>query len=95
MKLTVLAVALCALAPAQPGRVDAVGGTTVDWQLNGPVLRTLINSEGHGVHVSWMYSASELSSYPDRTTRYNYYDHATRAWNWLDPDHMQSGISVM
>ncbi|MFO7638134.1 MAG: hypothetical protein R6X14_02350, partial [bacterium] len=63
--------------------------------LNGPVLRTLINSEGHGVHVSWMYSASELSSYPDRTTRYNYYDHATRAWNWLDPDHMQSGISVM
>ncbi|MFO7675071.1 MAG: hypothetical protein R6X12_01960 [bacterium] len=94
-KMLAVVVAALAVAPVQAGRVDTVGGTTVDWQLNGPVLRTLINSEGHGVHVSWMYSASEQTPYPDRNTRYNYYDYATREWNWIDPDHMQSGVDVI
>ena len=58
------------------GTVDTVGGTTVDWQLNGPSLRMLVNSAGHGIYVVWMYSADTTVYCPDRNMRLNYYDHA-------------------
>jgi len=77
------------------GAVDTVGGTTYDWQTNGPALQMLVNSPGHGVHVLWMYSASTSgTTFPDRNMRYNYYDYDNHAWNWIDPDFMQSGVNV-
>ncbi len=77
------------------GIVDTVGGTTYDWQNNGPAYRQLVNSAEHGIHVAWMYSASDQTTFPDRNMRYNFYDYTTRTWNWIEPgDHMQSGVNV-
>ena len=77
------------------GRVDTVGATTYDWWFNGPVHRDIVNAPGYGIHIVWMYSA-ELSgtSFPDRNMRYDFFDYATSAWNWIDPDFMQSGVNV-
>ncbi|HDQ99780.1 MAG TPA: hypothetical protein ENN51_05810 [candidate division WOR-3 bacterium] len=98
MRAVVLAAALTALvalARTQIGRIDTVGGTTYDCQSFGPAYRMLVNSPDHGVHVVWMHSAAEYTSYPDRNMRYNFYDYATREWNWLDPDSfMLSGTNV-
>jgi hypothetical protein len=42
-----------------------------------------------------MYStATTGTDFPDRNMRYNFYDISAHAWNWLDPDHMQSGVNV-
>jgi len=77
------------------GKVDTIGGTTYDWWANGPVWRQLKNSAGHGVHAVWMHSLDmSNTNFPDRNIRYNYYDYSTRAWNWIDPDFMQSGVNV-
>jgi hypothetical protein len=77
------------------GAVDTIGGTTYDWGANGPALRMLVNSPGYGVHAIFMYSASTSgTTFPDRNIRYNYYDYATRAWSWVDPDFMQSGVNT-
>ncbi|MBN2537677.1 hypothetical protein JXB37_05325, partial [candidate division WOR-3 bacterium] len=76
------------------GAVDTIGGTTYDWQWNGPAYRALANSPGNGVHAIFMYSASDQTTFPDRNMRYNYYDHGAGAWNWIDPDFMQSGVNV-
>jgi hypothetical protein len=76
------------------GSVDTIGGTTYDWQANGPAVRTLVNTPGYGIHVTWMYSASTQTTFPDRNMRYNYYDLLARAWNWIDPDYMQSGVNT-
>jgi hypothetical protein len=77
------------------GAVDTVGGTTYDWQANGPALRMLVRSPGRGVHALFMYSAEMVNTtFPDRNMRYNFYDYATPAWNWIDPDFMQSGVNT-
>lgn len=76
------------------GSVDTVGGTTCDWQANGPQLRQLVVDPEYGVHVLWMYSASNQTTYPDRNMRYNFYDFSLGEWNWIDPDFMQSGVNV-
>jgi len=76
------------------GRVDTVGGTTYDWQTSGPMPQRAYCDPGYGVHAAWMYSSDTGSTYPDRNTRYNYYDFSTRAWNWIDPDYMVSGTDV-
>jgi hypothetical protein len=84
--------------PAEPyvlvGQVDTVGGTTYDWQTNGPIGRFLINSPDYGLHVAWMYSADQTTIFPDRNMRYNFFDYAAGGWNWVDPDFMQSGVNV-
>ena len=76
------------------GIVDTIGGTTYDWQSNGPAYRHLVNSPGFGIHATWMYSASDETTFPDRNMRYNYYDHSVGAWNWVDPDFMASGVNT-
>ncbi len=77
------------------GKMDTVGGTTYDWAANGPCLRMIANSPGNGIHVVWMYSASTSgTAFPDRNMRYNFYDYSMRAWNWIDPDYMTSGVNV-
>jgi hypothetical protein len=77
------------------GTMDIVGGTTYDWQANGPVYRMMTNAPGAGVHVVWMYSATTTGQdFPDRNMRYNFYDYGTHAWNWIDADYMQSGVNV-
>ena len=37
------------------GTVDTVGGTTYDWQANGPALRMLANSDGYGIHARYVH----------------------------------------
>jgi hypothetical protein len=90
-------------AKASPGRgstctlgiVDTIGGTTYDWQASGPELKLLSNTLGAGVHAVWMYSTSTSgTTFPDRNMRYNFYDYATRSWNWPDPDFMLSGVNT-
>lgn len=77
------------------GTLDTIGGTTYDWWTNGPRLRAIVNSPIYGVHALWMYStATTGTDFPDRNMRYNFYDISARAWNWVDPDHMQSGVNV-
>ncbi len=76
------------------GAIDTIGGTTYDWQLGGPPYRMICNSPDYGIHVLWMYSASTQANFPDRNMRYNFYDYAASAWNWIDPDYMQSGLNV-
>jgi len=77
------------------GIVDTIGGTTYDWWANGPIWRQIKNSSAYGVHAVWMNSADmSNTTFPDRNMRYNFYDYATRAWNWVDPDWMQSGVNV-
>ncbi len=76
------------------GVVDTVGGTTYDWCANGPIYRMLCNSPDYGIHVVWMYSASDQTTHPDRNMRYNFYDYSMGMWNWIDPDYMQSGVNV-
>ena len=76
------------------GTVDTIGGTTYDWQANGPSLRMLVNSPDYGLHAAWMYSTATQTTYPDRNMRYNFYDYTIRRWNWIDPNHMSSGVNV-
>jgi hypothetical protein len=77
------------------GTVDTVGGSTYDWWSNGAIWRQIANSPGYGLHVTWMYSQEmAATTFPDRQMRYNFYDYAVGAWNWIDPDYMQSGVNV-
>uniref|UniRef100_A0A7V3UZE0 T9SS type A sorting domain-containing protein n=1 Tax=candidate division WOR-3 bacterium TaxID=2052148 RepID=A0A7V3UZE0_UNCW3 len=76
------------------GTVDTIGGTTYDWQLNGPQYRCLVNSPDYGLHAGWMFSAEAGSPWSDRNQRYNFFDYAAGEWNWIDPDFMASGVSV-
>jgi len=77
------------------GIVDTIGGTTYDWLANGSALRELVNAPDYGIHALWMYSTSlSGTTFPDRNMRYNFYDYSTGEWNWIDPDHMQSGVNV-
>lgn len=90
------ALLLAGLAGAQvlPGVVDTVGGTTFDNQNTGPSLRMAWRDPVNGVHVAWTYSALPGgSNWPDRTMKYNFFDYAAGGWNWLDPDHMASGMN--
>jgi len=85
-----------AIVPARAlvGTMDTVGGTIYDWVANGPTYRFVANSPALGVHVTWMYSNDTIPPQDDRNMRYNFYDYGTRAWNWIDPDYMVSGVNV-
>jgi hypothetical protein len=76
------------------GTVDTIGGTTYDYQTNGPAYRMLVQTPGKGIHVLFMYSAATDTLFRDRNMRYNFYDYGVGAWNWLDPDFMASGVGV-
>jgi len=80
-----------ALGPLPVGVIDTVGGTTYDDQNSGPALQWVINDPTYGIHVTWTY-ANSASNWPDRRTKYNFYDNNTGAWNWKDPDFMASGV---
>jgi len=95
-QLSILAAAF-AIAAGQTyiGRVDTIGGTTYDSWASSNVHRWLVNSPQYGIHAVWMYStATSGTDFPDRNMRYNFYDYTTRQWNWVDPDHMQDGVSI-
>jgi hypothetical protein len=62
------------------GRLDTVGGTTYEWQFNGPGLVNTFSSEGIGLHTCWMFSADQGGTYPDRNMRYNFLDYASGQW---------------
>jgi len=77
-----------------PGKIDTVGGTTYDWQINGASDQFLVVDPTYGVHVTWMYSA-EMSGHTDRNMRYNFFDFAGGAWNFIDPaNFMNSGVNA-
>jgi len=89
---------LVAVASGQPattiGRVDMVGGTTYDQLTNGPTPLMVYCDPPYGIHVVWLYSTDTGLVHPDRNARYNYYDFALHAWNWIDPDFMVSGVNL-
>ncbi|MCX7731961.1 MAG: hypothetical protein N2248_02210 [candidate division WOR-3 bacterium] len=92
--LTILS--LTATTPAlgnYAGRVDTVGGTTYDWQLSGPVKRTLVSAPPYGLHCLWLYSALP-DPFTDRNMRYNFYDFTTRSWHFLATEFIGSGCNV-
>jgi hypothetical protein len=77
-----------------PGKIDTVGGTTYDWQINGSSDQFIVVDPTYGVHVTWMYSA-EMSGHADRNMRYNFFDFAGGAWNFIDPTNfMNSGVNA-
>jgi hypothetical protein len=71
-----------------------IGGSTFDLQCFGPAKRAFANSPDYGLHAMWQYSALRNRAFPDRNTRYNFYDYATGTWSWIDPDFMYSGENV-
>ncbi len=76
------------------GRIDTVGGTTYDWQVNGPCDQYIYCDPLCGVHVTWMFSAM-TSGYTDRNMRYNFYDFTAGSWNFIDPTvFMNSGVNA-
>jgi hypothetical protein len=76
------------------GRIDTVGGTTYDWQVNGPCDQYIYCDPTFGVHVTWMFSA-QTSGHTDRTMYYNFYDFVGQQWNFIDPTNfMNSGVNV-
>jgi hypothetical protein len=79
--------------PLPIGRVDTIGGTVFDWQMNGPERPMLISSPGFGLHALWVYSNNPMG-YPDRNMRYNFYDYNLHQWMYNDPDYMYSGVGV-
>ncbi|HTW92684.1 MAG TPA: T9SS type A sorting domain-containing protein [bacterium] len=83
-------------ARALVGTIDTIGGTTFDWWANGPIWRMIVNSPGHGVHVTWMYCNDDTGqTFPSRRMYYNFYDYSVHAWNWLGQDFMaDDGIPV-
>ena len=76
------------------GTVDTVGGTTYDYQTNGPAYRMLVQTPGQGVHALFMYSQDTDTLFQNRNMRYNYYDYGTRVWLWPDPNFMLAGVNV-
>ncbi len=76
------------------GTIDTIGGTTYDWQTNGPAYQNVLHSPGQGLHTLFMFSADQAGSFPDRNMRYNFFDYSSNSWTWKDPDFMQSGVSV-
>jgi len=62
------------------GRLDTIGGTTYEWQFNGPALVNCFCDPGFGVHGAWMFSADMGGTYPDRNMRYNFLDFSTGQW---------------
>ncbi len=76
------------------GTVDTVGGTTYDWASNACSYRMMVNAPDNGVHIIWMFSASDQTTFPDRNMRYNFYQYSSSSWTWIDPDFMASGVNV-
>jgi hypothetical protein len=66
------------------GTVDTVGGTTIDWQLNGPCWRRLANSAERGIYAVWMYSADTSIYALDRDMRFNYFDRVLQRWVYAE-----------
>ncbi|MBM3314962.1 hypothetical protein FJY71_03860, partial [candidate division WOR-3 bacterium] len=94
-RMTAAVCIIAAAAAAQVGWLDTIGGTTYDWQGQGPVHRMYCNAPPYGRHALWMYSASTSGTvFPDRNMRYNFRDETTGDWNWIDPDFMASGVNV-
>jgi hypothetical protein len=70
------------------GVVDTIGWTTIDNLMSGPAWRMLVNSPGHGIHATWMYSGDTSGPYPDRNMRYSFYDDSLGSRRW------QEGVNV-
>ena len=67
------------------GVVDTIGGTTYDIQHLGPAWRMLVNSADRSIYAVWMYSRTLTGTiFPDRNMRCNYYDCASRSWQYSD-----------
>jgi len=74
------------------GRIDTVGGTTYDWQSNGPAYHGCYFDPMYGTHVMWMWS-TEASGFSDRNNRYNFHNLASWQYN-IGPDFLQWGLNA-
>jgi len=80
------------------GRLDTVGGTTYDWQTNGPAAVRVAYDPGFGIHVAWMFSADVGPGFPDRSVRYNYYNQTASPPDWAfrtGPAYMNWGTTAV
>jgi len=75
------------------GRLDTVGGTTYDWQVNGPACHEVYYDPMYGTHVMWMWSAEPGTPWNDRNQRYNYHNNASWQYN-IGPDFLQWGLNA-
>ena len=79
-KINILIFSLFIISYAQIGRVSTAGYTTWDWQFNGPTLKwCIIDTVANGIHIAWTW-CDGISA--NRNVRYNFYNFATRTWNW-------------
>ncbi len=61
------------------GRMEVIGYTFYDWQINGPSYSwAMLDPVANGIHISYMYQLGSDA----RNTRYNFYDFGTNSWNW-------------
>jgi hypothetical protein len=85
---------LLAGAASFVGRLDTIGGTTYDWQANGPALASIVYDPGYGIHVAWTYSADPGPNFADRRVRYNFRD--ASGWRFsAGPGFMNYGTNVL
>lgn len=76
------------------GIIETVGGTTFDWQSNGPSGGSIAVDPTTGIHVTWIFSADLGGTAPDRNMRYNFFDFASRTWSFIDPaNFMNDGVN--
>ncbi|MEO0073611.1 MAG: sialidase family protein [candidate division WOR-3 bacterium] len=75
------------------GYVDTIGGSTYDCSTICAGLQRFIYAvPGRGVHAAWWWAA-DTYPWPDRNSRYNFYDANGGIWQWIDEDYMLSGIN--
>ena len=76
---------------------ENVGGTTYDWQADGPVPQLIVNDltpPDSCIHTIWMYSSHEHDTFPDLNVKYNSYLRGIHHyWNFdMGPAYMNWGV---
>lgn len=90
---TLLYTLIAAAAAWQTSYVDTIGGSTYDCSTICAGLQRMVYAvPGRGIHAAWWWAA-DTSPWPDRNSRYNFYDANSGIWEWIDEDYLLSGIN--
>lgn len=91
--LLLSAIIIATASARQLSYVDTIGGSTYDCSTICAGLQRMIYSvPGRGVHAAWWWAA-DTYPWPDRNSRYNFYDVNGGVWQWIDEDYLLSGIN--